>query len=300
MIHMNAHVCDGIVAARTVREARASASMTLLPHTNEARIEADLLLATALGVSRTHLHAHPEQPLDGAQAERFATLVTRRAQGEPCAYLTGRREFWSLDIEVTPATLIPRPETERLVELILERLPADRDTRIADLGTGSGAVALAVAHERPRAEVIASDRSRAALAVAAGNARRLGLPNLHLLESDWLSAHAGTSLDLIASNPPYVRADDPHLAQGDLRFEPQAALVAGDDGLDALRRIVAEAPRVLRPGGWLLVEHGADQGASVCALLRDTGFTAVTDHHDLAGLSRVTTGQLQAVPGGLR
>jgi release factor glutamine methyltransferase len=277
----------------SVRDALRAASTLLAAQGGTARLEAELLLADVLGTTRTMLHTHPERLLDEVQSQRYATLIARRAQGEPCAYLTGRREFWSLMLAVTPATLIPRPETEHLVALALEHLPQHSTAHIADLGTGSGAIALAIAHERPHTTLHACDHSRAALAVAAHNTARLGLANLRLVESDWLAAFADTSLDMIVSNPPYVCASDPRLAEGDVRFEPQDALVAGPDGLDAIRTIAAQAPHALRPGGWLLVEHGMDQGDAVCALLAAAGFIAVTTHRDLAGLPRVTCGHLR-------
>lgn len=253
--------------------------------------EADLLLAHALGRSRTWLFTHGEDEVDADAAERFEALVQRRAQGEPVAYLTGQRGFWRFDLQVGPATLIPRPETERLVELALERLPEDRALRVADLGTGSGAIALAIAVERPRAVVVATDASAGALEVARGNAARLELRNIEFRLGDWLAPLHGERFALIASNPPYIASGDPHLDEGDLRFEPASALASGPDGLDAIQVIAAHAPAHLEPGGWLLLEHGWDQGAAVRALLTSVGFVEVATELDLEGRDRVTMGR---------
>lgn len=250
--------------------------------------EAELLLAHALGVSRTWLFMHRDDPVGPAQAAAFEALVARRAAGEPVAYLVGRRGFWSFDLVVTPDTLIPRPETERLVELALERLPADRPLRLADLGTGSGAIALALAAACPQARIHASDRSLGALAVARENGRRLGL-TVDWREGDWWQPLAGEVFDLVVSNPPYIAEADPHLPA--LRHEPRRALVAGADGLDDLRRIVAGAPAHLAPGGWLLLEHGHDQGAAVRALLSGHGLQQVVTRADLAGQDRCSGGR---------
>ncbi|MFC7302272.1 peptide chain release factor N(5)-glutamine methyltransferase [Cognatiluteimonas weifangensis] len=254
--------------------------------------DAALLLAHALGRPRSWLYAHGDEEIDAAAAEDFMALLARREAGEPVAYLTGHRGFWRFDLAVTPDTLIPRPETELLVELALARLPPARALRIADLGTGSGAIALALAHERPRAQVVATDASTAALAVARGNARALGIANVEFREGDWLAPLAGERCDLIAGNPPYVAVGDPHLTQGDLRFEPAAALSCGDDGLAAIRTIVRDAPAHLLPGGWLLLEHGWEQGAAVRALLQAAGFTAIATERDLEARDRVTLGRL--------
>jgi len=260
----------------------------------DSRVDAEALLLHVLEKSSSWLWAHAEEPLDAAAETAFAALVARRAAGEPVAYLTGRRGFWTLDLEVTPATLIPRPETELLVELALERVAADAAVALADLGTGSGAVALALASERPRAKVLASDASATALAVAARNAARLGLANVSLVEGDWFVPLAGRRFALIASNPPYIEAADPHLACGDLRFEPPAALASGADGLAAIRVLCAGAPAHLEAGGWLLLEHGRDQGARVRDLLRAAGFEAVFTAPDLEARERVSGGRLAA------
>lgn len=256
--------------------------------------DAAVLLAHVAARPRSWLYAHGDDELDGAAADAFAMLLARREAGEPVAYLTGRRGFWRFELAVTPDTLIPRPETERLVELALARLPPERALRVADLGTGSGAVALALAHERPHACVVATDASSAALAVARGNAAELAIANIEFREGDWCAPLAGDCFDLIAANPPYIAAGDPHLGEGDLRFEPDAALASGDDGLDAIRAIVRDAPARLVPGGWLLLEHGWEQGTAVRALLQQAGFIEVSTERDLEARDRVTLGRIPA------
>jgi release factor glutamine methyltransferase len=255
------------------------------------RADAELLLLHLLGKPRSWLIAHADDGLDEPVLAAFDELVGRRAQGEPVAYIIGRRGFWSLDLDVTPATLIPRPETERLVELALERLPVGGESRVADLGTGSGAVALAIARDRPRACVTATDASAAALAIAQRNAERLALRNVTFEHGDWLAPLAGRQFELIVSNPPYIESDDPHLGQGDLRFEPAAALASGTDGLDAIRRIADGASTHLVAGGWLLLEHGWNQGAAVCALLERAGYREVFVAQDLESRDRVSGGR---------
>ena len=253
--------------------------------------DAELLLAHALARPRSWLYSHGDEELDATVATRFDDLVARRRAGEPVAYLVGHRGFWRFDLQVNPATLIPRPETELLVELALERLPVDRPLRIADLGTGSGAIALALAHERPAAQVLATDASPDALAVAAANARALGVANVRFLQGDWFAPLAGETFDLIASNPPYIADSDTHLGEGDLRFEPRGALASGVDGLDDIRRIAATAPAHLVPGGWLLVEHGWQQGDAVRTLLAAAGLVEVGTGCDLEQRDRVSWGR---------
>lgn len=267
-------------------------------HGEEARPEAETLLAHALARSRAWLFAWPEYEPDAPQREAFDRLVAARERGEPIAYLVGQRGFWTFDLRVTPAVLIPRPETERLVELALERLPADAACVVADLGTGSGAIALALAHERPRARVLATDASADALAVARANAERLGLRNIEFAQGDWCAALGDRVFDAIVSNPPYIASADAYLRQGDLRFEPPAALASGADGLDAIRAIVAQAPAHLADGGWLLIEHGWEQGAAVRALFDATGYRDVRNERDHAGHERVTLGRRAAKPSG--
>jgi len=259
------------------------------------RLDAQLLLGAVLGHDRPWLLAHGDDPIDDAAAGRFDTLVRRRAAGEPVAYLLGEKEFHGLALHVSPAVLVPRPDTETLVDWGLELLRGELAhhpaPQVADLGTGSGAIALALRHGCPRAEVTAVDASPDALAVAADNGRRLGL-DVVWLESDWWSALAGRRFDLVLSNPPYIAGDDHHLAA--LRHEPRLALTPGGDGLDALRRIIAEASTHLHDGRWLLLEHGHDQAQAVQALLAADGFVDIATRHDLAGLPRCTGGRCRA------
>ena len=262
---------------------------TILRQATEAlgdRLEAELLLAHALGVNRAWFFAHAEDVPDIDALRGFDVLVQRRAAGEPIAYITGTRDFWSLTLEVTPATLIPRPETELLVELALERLPLGGS--VVDLGTGSGAIALAIAKERPDAKVVAVDASTAALDVAMRNARRLGLDRVVFVHGDWLAPLTGRHFDLIVSNPPYIEADDRHLTEGDLRFEPTSALASGVDGLDDIRRIAAAAGTHLLPGGVLLVEHGWKQGDAVRRIFREAGLVDEFTAKDLESRDRVS------------
>ncbi|MCU1092297.1 peptide chain release factor N(5)-glutamine methyltransferase [Stenotrophomonas maltophilia] len=262
----------------------------------DARHEAELLLLHVLERPRSWLFAHATDPLPATAQAAFEALLARRAAGEPVAYLTGRRGFWTLDLRVDAATLIPRPETELLVELALERLPPDRPLSVADLGTGSGAIALALASERPLAQVLATDASPGALAMAARNAAHHELRNVRFAEGgqDWYAPLQGARFALIASNPPYIASEDPHLQQGDLRFEPASALASGLDGLDDIRRIVAGAPEHLQPAGWLLIEHGWDQGAAIRTLFDAAGFADVQTQQDLEQRDRVTLGRRPA------
>lgn len=262
----------------------------------EGRGEARLLLLHVLGQEAAWLFSHDRDLLDPAQTRRFGELVVRRAAGEPVAYLTGRRGFWNLDLAVSPATLIPRPETELLVEQALARLAEDRPLRVADMGTGTGAVALSIAAERPGALVVATDLLGPTLAVAVGNAERNHILNVRFRRGSWYTALGGERFDAIVSNPPYIRADDAHLEQGDLRFEPPRALASGADGLEAIREIAAGAPDHLLPGGWLLLEHGWDQGEAVRALLTAAGLDEVATVADLEGRDRVTVGRAPAAP----
>lgn len=251
-----------------------------------------MLLSHVLGCDAAHLIAHSDDPLTAEQHAAYCKLVERRAAGEPVAYLTGEREFFGHRFSVSPAVLIPRPETEGLVERALEHVAPDRVVDVLDLGTGSGCIAISIALARPRARVRAVDCSPEALALARKNAARLGASNVRLSSSDWFSALAGETFDTIVANPPYVATGDPHLAEGDLRFEPGCALSAGVHGLDALRHIVAEAPAHLAADGWMLVEHGFDQAVAVRGLMQAAGFTAISSAKDLAGIERVTAGRL--------
>ncbi|MGD9888570.1 MAG: peptide chain release factor N(5)-glutamine methyltransferase, partial [Halothiobacillaceae bacterium] len=251
--------------------------------------DAEILLAHVMRRSRSYFVAWPEAQVSLDEAAAFEALLARRVSGEPVAYLLGSRGFYGLDLAVSPAVLIPRAETEVLVEAALERLPA-KACRVADLGTGSGAIALALASLRSDVQVVAVDMSPEALAVAQENARRLNLA-VDFRLGDWCGGLADDVFDMIVSNPPYIRADDEHLAQGDVRFEPRLALTSGADGLDAIRAIIACAPAHLKPGGWLLFEHGYDQAEAVAGLLRAAGWQAVESLQDLLGHFRVTLGR---------
>jgi release factor glutamine methyltransferase len=248
------------------------------------------LLQHVLGVSRAWLLAHGERCLNADEQSQYQALLQRRLQGEPMAYILGEREFFGLSLKVTTATLIPRPDTELLVELALQRIATAASVRVLDLGTGSGAIALAIAQACPAVNVTAVDASPDALQVAQDNARALALHNVAFVQGHWFDALGGCQFDVIVSNPPYIAAADPHLTQGDLRFEPQSALVAGADGLDDLRSIVAQAPAHLLPGGWLLLEHGYDQAEAVRGLLLAAGFAGVFSARDLGGNERVSGG----------
>ena len=261
-----------------------------LPDSPTARLDVELLLAAALGKSRSYLHTWPEKIVSSEDALTFASYLQRRRSGEPVAYILGQQGFWKLDLEVAPHTLIPRPETELLVEAALELLPAT-PAQILDLGTGSGAIALALASERPAWQVTAVDRVLEAVALAERNRQRLHLNNATVLNSHWFSALQGHRFDLIISNPPYIADNDPHLAAGDVRFEPASALVAGHDGLDDLRLITQESPDHLNDGGWLLLEHGYDQAQAVRELLLNQGFEGVHSRIDLGGHQRITLGR---------
>ncbi|HHW4678917.1 MAG TPA: peptide chain release factor N(5)-glutamine methyltransferase [Xylella sp.] len=255
------------------------------------RVDAEALLLHTLDCNRAWLFTHGDTPLAATPTKTFQTLVEQRANGIPVAYLIGQRGFWTLDLVVSPATLIPRAETETLVEKALERLDHAPHRCVADLGTGSGAIALAIASERPQADVLASDTSAAALNIAATNATRHGLNNVVFRLGDWYAPLMGQRFDMIVSNPPYIATHDSHLTQGDLRFEPHSALVSGADGLDALRILVAGAPSHLRPSGWLLLEHGWEQGATMRTLMRVAGLETVATFRDLEARDRITLGR---------
>jgi release factor glutamine methyltransferase len=306
---------------------QAALEITLGLDASSARIEVQCLLQQVLQVGRAYFFAHPERVLNATEYAAYQALLKRRLAGEPIAYILGEREFFGLKLSVTSATLIPRPDTELLVELALQNLPSPSATllperttshstkpasgqvagylpqagegqgrghvlRILDMGTGSGAIALALAHQRPDVEMWACDASAAALAVANSNAQRLAIVNVRFVESNWFSAFGGQRFDLIVSNPPYIAATDEHLAQGDVRFEPLSALASGADGLDDIRRIISQAGAHLQQGGWLIFEHGYDQAARVRELLQQGGFSAVFSARDLAGIERCSGGQL--------
>lgn len=264
-------------------------------HQGLEAIDADLLLAFVLGQTRTWLFTWPERPLNDDQQSRFTDLVRRRLGGEPMAHILGTREFWSLPLKVNASTLIPRPDTETLVETILNRF--DQSVlRVADMGTGTGAIALALASERPGWEISACDVQADAVALARENAQQLGLP-VTVRQSHWCDALADTSLDLLVSNPPYIAADDEHLQQGDVRFEPRTALVAAEDGLADIRILIEQGRRVLVPGGWLFLEHGWAQGESVRDCFERLGYGSVATVQDMGNRDRVTFGQWNPVSG---
>ena len=262
-----------------------------LPDSPTARLDVELLLAAAIGKSRSYLHTWPERIVSSEAALTFAQYLQRRRSGEPVAYILGQQGFWNLDLEVAPHTLIPRPDTELLVETAMALLPAT-PTRVLDLGTGTGAIALALASERPQWQVTAVDRVLEAVALAERNRQRLQLNNVQVLSSHWFDSLQGERYELIISNPPYIAAEDPHLVAGDVRFEPSSALVAGVDGLDDLRIIISQAPAHLQAGGWLLLEHGYDQAAAVRELLTKHGFEQVESRIDLGGHERISLGRL--------
>ena len=250
------------------------------------RLDAEILLCRTIDMPRSYLFAHPEDELDELAQQRFADVLERRAAGEPMAYITGMKEFWSHELFVSPATLVPRPETELLVDLALREIPREADWEILDLGTGSGGIAIAIAGERPMCQVTAIDVSDDALAVARENVRALSFGNVSLELGSWTAPVQGRMFNIIVSNPPYVRSDDEALLK--LQHEPQSALAAGEDGLDAIRVLAADCPAILEADGVLLIEHGADQAAEVSGLLESHGWANICCHNDLAGLPRVT------------
>ncbi|MBK8739755.1 MAG: peptide chain release factor N(5)-glutamine methyltransferase [Betaproteobacteria bacterium] len=260
------------------------------------RLECSLLLAHLLQTTRESVLAHPETLLSANGAEAFAELAGRRLRGEPIAYLVGMREFYGMRLRVTPEVLIPRPETELLVDAALRRLAESSTVRVLDLGTGSGAVAIAIAAQRPHAQVEAVDVQPGAVELATTNARTLAVANVQFHRSDWYAACRVAHYEVIVSNPPYIAASDPHLTQGDLRFEPRIALTPGSDGLEAIREIVHGAAARLAPGGWLLFEHGYDQAERCRDLMGRAGFAEIATLRDLAGIERVCEGRKPLVP----
>ncbi len=277
----------------TVEEVLRRGVRELAARSDSPELDAEVLLSTVLGVGRAALIVRAKEPIADAALRTYRHLIERRRSGMPVAYLTGRREFWSLPLKVTSAVLVPRHETEILVETALKHLPKSEQRTVLDLGTGSGAVALAIASERPRAHVMAVDVSPGALGVARDNARALALSNVTFRLGSWFDATPGRRFDMVVANPPYVAEGDPALAS--LAAEPELALVAGPRGLDALEAIVARAPSHLTAGGWLLLEHGSSQHREVARLLERRGFRDVECHHDYSGLPRVTRGTYQSL-----
>ncbi len=267
---------------------------TLLRTTQLERLDAEILLAEVLGVTRSYLYTWPEKVLSSMAYQQFQQFTQRRFRGEPIAYITGRKGFWTLELEVTPATLIPRPETELLVEQALQRMTSQQVQSVADLGTGSGAIALSIATENPHSQLTATDQNPQTIQIAARNAIRLKIPNVQFLVCDWLSAFHPASFDMIVSNPPYIKVGDLHLQQ--LTYEPQQALVSGKTGLNAINLLVANAKYYLKAGGWLLLEHGYEQATAVQQHFQHSGYEQITTYLDLAGLPRVTVGQCLACP----
>ena len=276
----------------TIRQAAQSIQNKLGLEPTEANFEANLLCQQGLNVNRVWLISRETNTLEANQLEAFESLVQRRLNGEPIAYILGSREFYGLQLKTTPATLIPRPDTEILVEAALAKIPQNASLNILDLGTGTGAVALAIASQRPQTKVSAVDASLGALKVAAENGQSLNLLNVRLIESNWFSALVSEKFDVIVSNPPYIAQDDEHLKQGDLRFEPLSALASGVDGLDDIRKIIQDAPDYLNLNGWLMLEHGYDQADAVSALLKARGFSQIAHEKDIAGTQRVTFGAI--------
>ena len=276
-----------------IETALINASRRLQDISDSPRMDAEVMLSLALEKDRSHLRAWPEKQLKPEQSRHFDALLQQRLDGVPVAYITGLREFWSRDFEVTPDVLIPRPDTELLVELALDLIPADKPYKLIDLGTGSGIIAITLAAERPNAEVIAADINPKALAIAYRNARKHRIKNIRFCESNWLDNIPETDFHLIISNPPYIAAEDPHLSRGDIRFEPKSALIAERHGLSDIEIIAETARNHLRQNGHLLVEHGYDQQQQVYLAFKNRSFRAIKNYSDLSGLPRVTYGQWQ-------
>jgi len=275
----------------TLAEVTRQSGQLLETSSDSARLDAELLIAHALSIPRSRFISHPEQSINSQQLDAIHELVQRRAQGEPIAYILGRKHFWDLELRVTPDVLIPRPDTELLVETALGLFAEDEEILLLDLGTGSGAIAIAIAKARPRWHVCACDESQAALAIAIENAEHYQQHNLTLIQSHWFdNLVKDKRYHLILSNPPYIPEQDPHLQQGDIRYEPKPALVSGPDGLDAIRYLIAESKNHLLPGGWLMLEHGYDQGERVRQLFNENSYKKVLQKKDLIGHVRVTLG----------
>ena len=273
----------------TLAQALETAAERLTGNTETPGLDAEVLLMHVLDRDRAYLRAWPDRELTPQQARRFHNLLMRRTAGFPVAYLVGKREFWSRAFVVRPGVLIPRPDTELLIELALDGIPAHRAADILELGTGSGIIAVTLAAERPQSRIVATDLSQEALTIAQHNARRLGAAHIRFSRGNWFEPLSENEcFDLIVSNPPYIAEQDPHLTQGDLRFEPLLALASGPQGLDALRAIAEGARRHLKPEGLLLLEHGYDQDSALAAILAELGYSRITHHRDLQGHRRAT------------
>ena len=278
-----------------IQQALQQASQQLVGSSDSPRLDAELLLAHCLQRKRSYLYTWPEHCLTEPVKQAFVELIRQRQQGQPIAYLSGYREFWGRDFQVSPATLIPRPDTERLIDIALSKIPLRQAYRVLDLGTGSGAIAITLAKERPQANIIAVDCSGSALEIAQANVLNHQANNVQLYRSNWFSAlRAQDAFQIIVSNPPYVSTTDPHLQQGDVRHEPQSALVAGEDGLDHIRHLINRAPDHLETDGWLLLEHGYDQRKKIACLLQQAGYRQIQCQQDMAGHDRVSLGQCPA------
>jgi release factor glutamine methyltransferase len=287
----------------SIQQALSQAQHTLSADSESPRIDSEALLAHVLECNRTYLRTWPEKSLSPEQQSQFQQLISRRHAGEPIAYIIGKREFWDMTLQVSPDALIPRPETEHLVELALEKIPPESRWMIADLGTGCGAIALAIARERPQCKIFATDKSAAALTLAQNNARHLGIKNVTFIEGDWFDPFSAQregqgeeqqveqQFEIIVSNPPYIHPDDQHLGQGDLRFEPTQALRSSPDGLADIQAIAEAAREYLVSPGWLILEHGYDQGSTVKETLETLGYTQVSTMEDLAKNERLSIGK---------
>jgi len=278
------------MASLSISQVIESSTLRLISQFDTARVDAEVLVAHALNVSRTQLYTWSDKTLSSDEIDLVHKFIDRRCKGEPIAYIVGHQEFWSLDFKVTPVTLIPRPETEHLVEFSLEKTPVDKKYRIADLGTGSGAIAISIAKERGQSQLIAVDESEAALKVAAENAKALGVSNITFKQSNWFDSLKGETFDLIVSNPPYIEELDKHLSKGDVACEPRSALVSGIDGLDDIRQIIRQAKSHLKPNAVLMLEHGWDQAVKVRSIFKEEKYDNIKSYDDLAGIERITVG----------
>lgn len=272
----------------SIAQAIKQASQSLTETSDSARLDVEVILCHVLNCAATHLLAWPEKILEQEQTLLFNQLIEQRRTGTPVAYITGSKEFWSLDFKVTPATLIPRPDTETLVEFVLNMFSDKKNLRLIDLGTGSGAIAIAIASERPNWEIIATDISVEALAIAGDNARRHKIKNIRFIESNWFERLEQQRFDLIISNPPYIAEHDEHLSQGDVRFEPLSALTSGETGMDDIQHITAQSKKHLNSNGWLAFEHGYDQKQAVSDCFNHYAFQEITQLTDLSGQARIS------------